>query len=274
MIAFPNAKINLGLNILRKRNDGYHDIETLFYPVPLCDVLEIIEKPTGSDLPMFTNTGLSVDSPIEKNLCVKAYQLLKADFNLPDVVIHLHKVIPFGAGLGGGSANAAFTITLLNKLFTLGLSAHDMRKYVARLGSDCAFFIENKPAIAEGRGEILNPVGLSLSGYYILLVKPPIHVSTAEAYSGEKPAIPKQRIRDTYRMPIEAWKENIKNDFEEQIFKKYPHLKEIKEKLYKAGAVFASMSGSGSTLYGLFKNEPAIAPEFNDYFTWKAKLSN
>ncbi len=273
MITFPNAKINLGLNVLRRRDDGFHDIESLFYPIPLCDILEIIEKPVKSDLPIFTNTGLSVDSPAEKNLCVKAYHLLNADFKLPEIVIHLHKIIPFGAGLGGGSADAAFTITLLNKLFSLSLSSEMMRNYAAQLGSDCAFFIHNKPVFAEGRGEILNPIDLDLTGYYILLVKPNNNVSTAEAYKGVRPRIPKQRLTKSIHLPIEDWKKSIINDFEEHIFKKQTQLKSIKEKLYQSGAIYAAMSGSGSTIYGLFKNDPLVADaEFNNCFTWIGKL--
>ncbi len=272
MVTFPNAKINLGLNILNKRTDGFHNIETLFYPVQLCDILEIIEKPKSIDLPYFTNSGLCIDAPIENNLCVKAFDLLKTDFNLPPIAMHLHKIIPFGAGLGGGSADAAFTITLLNKLFSLNLKKSVMLNYAEKLGSDCAFFIENKPALGTGKGEILEPVSIDLSAYYIYLVKLDIHISTAEAYSGISPNLPKKRILEIINLPVEAWKDLLINDFENHLFEKHKLLGKIKELLYQSGAVYAAMSGSGSTIFGLFKNEPVNDQYFIDYFTWIGKL--
>lgn len=268
MIIFPNAKINLGLNILNKRPDGFHNLETVFYPVPLCDILEIIEKPSDSGLPFFNSTGLAIDSPIEKNLCVKAYYLLKNDFDLPEVAMHLHKNIPLGAGLGGGSADAAFTVILLNKLFSLNLDNEKMIAYAKKLGSDCSFFIMNKPAFAQGRGEILQPIDLNLSDFYIMLIKPQVHISTAEAYNGVIPKIPKKSLSKNINLPIESWKGLIENDFEKHIFEKYAPLKEIKETLYQSGAVYAAMSGSGSTIYGIFKNKPTIETEFKNCFTW------
>jgi 4-diphosphocytidyl-2-C-methyl-D-erythritol kinase len=272
MVTFPNAKINLGLNILNKRIDGFHNIETVFYPVQLCDILEIIEKPKGCDLPYFTNSGLSVDAPSDHNLCVKAFDLLKIDFNLPPIAMHLHKIIPFGAGLGGGSADAAYTITLLNKLFSLNLKKSVLLNYAKKLGSDCAFFIENKPALGTGKGEILESVSLNLSGYYIYFVKPDIHISTAEAYSGITPKIPEKRITEIIQLPIEAWKDILINDFESHLFEKHKLLSNIKESLYQSGAVYAAMSGSGSTIFGIFKNEPIENTNFKDYFTWIGKL--
>ena len=272
MVTFPNCKINIGLNILRKRNDGFHDIETVFYPVQLCDILEIVERPANNNLPVFHNTGLIIDSPVEKNLCVKAYRLLQADFNLPVVVMHLHKIIPFGAGLGGGSSDAAYVITSLNKIFSLGLSAEKMCDYAAKIGSDCAFFINSMPSVAEGRGEILEKIDLNLSGFQILLIKPEIHISTAEAYSGVIPEIPKSKLKDVIKLPIEHWKDFVFNDFEKNLFIKHPRLAQIKNKLYEIGAVYAAMSGSGSTIYGLFRDKTDLKGLFNDCFVWEGEL--
>jgi 4-diphosphocytidyl-2-C-methyl-D-erythritol kinase len=272
MISFPNCKINLGLNILRKRNDGYHDLETVFYPVPLCDVLEIIEQPKNKSLQLFTNTGLEIDGPLEKNLCVKAYNLLQADFNLPPVSIHLHKIIPFGAGLGGGSSDAAHTITLLNTIFKLNLSAEKMCEYAAKIGSDCSFFIKGKPALAAGRGEILTDINLNLKGLQIILVKPNIHVSTAEAYMGVKPQFPELKLSESIAKPIEDWKHIIQNDFENHIFIKHPYFQEIKNELYKQGALYSAMSGSGSTIFGLFRDKKNINSLFKDCYIWEGEL--
>lgn len=254
MIAFPNCKINIGLNIINKRDDGFHNLESIFYPVVLCDILEITENKNNKPTQII-NTGLVIDCPLEKNLCYKAYQLLKKDFDLPEVTIHLHKIIPFGAGLGGGSSDAAFTITNLNSLFKLKLSNEKMREYAAILGSDCAFFIENKAAIATGRGEILHPIELDLSQYSIVLIKPNIHISTAEAYGGVKPSTPNYNLQSAINQPITEWKKSIKNDFEKHLFEKHPELSTIKEKLYKSGALYAAMSGSGSTVYGIFEKK-------------------
>lgn len=252
MVTFPNCKINLGLNILRKRPDGYHDLESVFYPVPLCDILEITENSKETEL---INTGLGVECDMEKNLCYKAYSLLKNDFDLPPVRIHLHKIIPFGAGLGGGSSDAAYTIKLLNDFFALNLSISQMKNYAAQVGSDCAFFIESKPALATSRGEILKSLSFSLAQYRILLIKPQIHISTAEAYSGITPKIPEIKIEEIIQTPINEWKLHLKNDFEKHLFEKHAELGWIKEELYKAGAIYASMSGSGSTVFGLFTKD-------------------
>ena len=252
MIAFPNCKINIGLNIINKRDDGFHNLESVFYPVSLCDILEITEN-KNNEPTQIINTGLVVDCPMEKNLCFKAYQLLKKDFDLPEVTIHLHKIIPFGAGLGGGSSDAAFSITLLNSLFSLNLSNEKMREYAAILGSDCAFFIENKAAIATGRGEILKPIELNLLEYSIILVKPQINISTAEAFSGLKPETPNYSLQLSINQHITEWKNALQNDFEKHLFLKYPILSEIKSVLYQQGALYAAMSGSGSTIYGIFE---------------------
>lgn len=261
MISFPNCKINLGLNVLRKRPDGYHNIESLFYPVSLSDILEITENQHKTEL---INTGLGVECPMEKNLCYKAYELLNKDFDLPYVRIHLHKIIPFGAGLGGGSSDAAYTIKLLNDLFALNLPVSQMQQYAAMVGSDCAFFINNVPSVATGRGEILKKTDINLDQYKILLVKPNIHISTAEAYSGVKPSLPENSIEEIIKKPLSDWKLLLKNDFETHLFAKHPGLAKIKEILYNSDAIYAAMSGSGSTIFGIYPK---------DFNTRNAKLA-
>lgn len=260
MITFPNCKINLGLNLLSKRNDGYHELQTVFYPLGFTDVLEIIQEDKDSkDEIIFSQSGLQIEISNENNLCIKAYHLLKKDFpDLPNIKMHLHKCIPAGAGLGGGSSNGAFTLKLLNQKFDLGLTTEKLMDHALQLGSDCPFFIFNYPCYATSRGEFMEPVALDLSDYKFLLVNPGIRISTAEAFSLITPTLPKRSIKDIIQQPIETWKEELKNDFEETIFLKYPELKKIKEKLYSSGTIFASMTGSGSTVYGIFKkdNEP------------------
>ncbi|HRI24846.1 MAG TPA: 4-(cytidine 5'-diphospho)-2-C-methyl-D-erythritol kinase, partial [Ferruginibacter sp.] len=215
MVVFPNCKINLGLNILRKREDAFHDLETVFYPVPFTDVLEVI----SSNHPSFSITGYPVDGDASGNLCVKAYHLLKKDFpQLPEIKIHLHKAVPTGAGLGGGSADASFMLKLLNEKFTLGLSEQQLVSYALRLGSDCPFFILNKPCFAQGRGEILEEIPLNLSAYRILLINPGIHVNTGWAFAQIRPAVPERSIREIIMQPVETWKTGLKNDFEDAVF--------------------------------------------------------
>jgi 4-diphosphocytidyl-2-C-methyl-D-erythritol kinase len=256
LIAFPNCKINLGLHVVKKRADGYHDIETIFYPLPFYDVVEII---TSSKETSFQTTGLSIGELNGDNLCIKAYQLLKKDYpNLPHVKIHLHKAIPIGAGLGGGSADAAFTLTLLNQEYQLGISSEELEKYAAILGSDCPFFIANEPALALGRGEILKKVSLNLKGYHLLLVKPSISINTATAFSKIKPQIPSQKIEDIIQLPISEWQQYLVNDFEKVIFEIHPNISKIKGKLYQNGAIYAAMSGTGSTIFGIFHQEEKI----------------
>ena len=264
MILFPNCKINLGLNIVKKRDDGYHDIETVFFPVHLKDSLEIIEKEKFE----FSTSGFSIEGEQDKNLCIKAYDLLKKDFpQLPAVQMHLHKAIPMGAGLGGGSADGAFTLKLLNKKFDLSLSEKHLINYSLKLGSDCPFFILNKPCFATSRGEILERTKLDLSAYKFLVVKPPIHISTAWAFSTIKPNQPVKSIKQIIQQSISTWKAELINDFEKPVFTKYPEIKNIKDKLYDAGAIYASMSGSGSAVYGIFKKENNISISFaNNYF--------
>lgn len=271
MILFPNAKINIGLNILNKRKDNFHNIETIFYPIKLCDILEIIKKPRDQGS-LLTNTGMTINISPEQNLIVKAYNLIKNAYKLPDINIYLHKNIPFGAGLGGGSSDAAFTIILLNKIFSLGLNHEQMIDYALQLGSDCPFFIINKPALAQGRGEILNQINLNLSGWFLTLVKPPVNISTSIAYANVKPKAPSHKLTDNIKLPPDQWPEIINNDFEKTIFLKYPELAHIKEKLYKCGAVYSSMSGSGSAVYGIFKNETNVKDIFPQYYVWSGQM--
>jgi 4-diphosphocytidyl-2-C-methyl-D-erythritol kinase len=249
LVIFSNCKINLGLQIISKRADGYHNLETVFYPVPVFDIIEIITAAVFQ----FSVSGLVVDAASENNLCVQAYHLLKKDFQqIPPVQMHLHKAIPMGAGLGGGSANAACTLQLLNRKYLLGISSETLKKYALQLGSDCAFFIENKPCRASGRGELLNPISLDLSGYTIILLFPPITISTASAFGNIIPRAASGSLTEIIKEPVSCWKETLYNDFENPVFALHPQLRELKEKLYKAGAVYASLTGSGSVLYGLF----------------------
>ena len=276
MLVFPNCKINLGLRILNKREDGYHNIETVFYPVPLKDVLEIIPF-TDLTTINFSSSGLVIDGETENNLCIKAYQLLRTDFlKIPAVKMHLHKAIPMGAGLGGGSADAAFTLQLINRQFNLNLSTTQLINYSLQLGSDCAFFILNTPCAGTGRGEILEQIAVDLSGHQLILVNPGIHVNTGQAFAAmtlnpENRNLPS--LKDIIKQPIFTWNDHLKNDFEEPVFKLYPAIKEIKESLYKMGAVYASMSGSGSTVYGIFKKQLHPQMNFNStYFVSKHSL--
>lgn len=269
MIAFPNCKINLGLSVIEKRPDDYHNIETIFLPVALTDVLEIIPSKDSTKMDVTGNTTLANSAD---NLCLKSYNLLKARFDLPNVHIHLHKNIPTGAGLGGGSSDAAYTLILCNTIFQLKLSYDQLLYYAAQLGSDCAFFIYNKPAFATQKGEILTPINLNLSKYYITIIKPQISVSTAEAYAMISPQKPLKSINSIVSQPVETWKNELFNDFEIPVFKKHPIIKEIKEKLYHLGADYAAMSGSGAAVYGIFKEEIDLSSHFEGYFYWQGKL--
>ena len=274
MVVFPNCKINLGLNITRKRSDGFHDLETVFYPIPIYDVLEIIPADeTVSDI-FFIQSGIRIEGNKEDNLCIKAYRLLKKDFpRLPAIQMYLYKTIPTGAGLGGGSADALFTIKLLNKLFELKLSGQQIFGYSIQLGSDCPFFIINKPCFGTGRGEILEQVNIDLGFYKFILVNPGIHIHTANAFAQTTPALPQQSIKDIIQQPVAKWKERLKNDFEISAFKQFPEIKKIKDELYNAGAVYASMSGSGSTVYGIFEKEKDVQLNFpQQYFVREVNL--
>jgi 4-diphosphocytidyl-2-C-methyl-D-erythritol kinase len=262
MLLFPNCKINLGLNILSKREDGFHDIATVFYPVPVTDAIEIISTSANSPSINFTSSGIAIDGKAEDNICIKAYHLLQKDFpDLPAITMHLHKSIPLGAGLGGGSADGAVTLQLLNKKFNLHISNESLIKYALQLGSDCPFFIINKPCFATGRGEILKDILLDLSAYQIMVINPGIHINTGWAFSQIKPAFPTRSIESIIREPITNWRSDLVNDFENPVFEKYPAVKVIKEILYQNGAVYAAMSGSGSSVFGIFAkgNLPAIS---------------
>jgi len=255
MIVFPNAKINIGINITGRRPDGYHNIETIFYPLPIYDALEALP---GDEL-TFHSSGLEIPGRIEDNLCVKGYQLMSKDYDLPPVNIQLLKHIPIGAGLGGGSANAAFFIKLINNLFGLKLTTEQLLDYARQLGADCAFFIENKPIFAFEKGDRFEDIELDLSGYHIALVMPPAHVSTAEAYRGVKPAPVEQSLKELIKLPVAEWKHHIKNDFEESVFKNHPVIRGVKAALYEAGAIYASMSGSGASVFGIFNKKPDLS---------------
>lgn len=252
MLLFPNCKINLGLRILNKREDGFHNLETVFYPISINDALEIIPA-AGIDL-HFSQTGLTVDGNEADNICVKAYHLLKKDFpQLPGIKMHLHKAIPMGAGLGGGSADGAFLLQLLNTKFQLQLTQQQLINYALQLGSDCPFFIINKPCFATGRGEIMEPIALDLSAYKIAIINPGIHVNTGWAFSQLTPAVPAKSILQIIAQPIQTWKDELKNDFEESVFAAHPSIQSIKKILYSNGALYAAMSGSGSTVFGIFE---------------------
>ncbi|MGB5027881.1 MAG: 4-(cytidine 5'-diphospho)-2-C-methyl-D-erythritol kinase [Chitinophagaceae bacterium] len=269
MIVFPNCKINLGLNILRKRSDGYHDLETVFYPIALTDVLEIIEfKNHGRTFSIpFSITGLPVKGEAASNLCVRAYKLLKKDFpHLPHIQVHLHKVVPTGAGLGGGSADAAFTLQLLNDLFDLKISREQLINYAAELGSDCPFFIINKPCFAKGRGEKLEELNVDLSAYKIIIINPGIHIDTGRAFLAITPALPAKSIKDIIVQPVSSWKDELVNDFEAVIFPEHKEIAAIKTQLYEAGAIYASMSGSGSTVFGMFPASKELKLTLPDHY--------
>ncbi|MEG1543900.1 MAG: 4-(cytidine 5'-diphospho)-2-C-methyl-D-erythritol kinase, partial [Tannerellaceae bacterium] len=263
-----NAKINLGLNIVSKRPDGYHDIETIFYPIPIKDALEVVPSDTFS----FAQTGIPVDAPEEKNLVIRALRLMQAQYAIPPLMVHLMKTIPFGAGLGGGSADAAWMLRLLNDVCRLNLPPEKLEWLASSLGADCPFFIRNRPVFAEGTGNQFTPIDLSLKDYYLCLVKPEIAVSTAEAYAGVRPARPEVSLRQICRLPVADWREAMKNDFERTVFARHPMIKAMKELLYEAGAEYASMSGSGSSVFGLFRNPSDLKAEFNNCFVWEGAL--
>lgn len=262
MITYPNAKLNLGLNVVAKRADGYHDLETVFYPVPITDALEVF--PMDPDFPSAVDcdlkvTNLHIEGDEQKNLVVRAYQLLKQDFpTLPRIHAHLYKGIPTQAGMGGGSSDCGFMITLLNRQFQLGLTDQQMIDYAARLGADCAFFVLNQPCYAEGIGERLQPIALDLTGWYLAVVRPDIPVSTREAFSLIVPQHPAQNCRDIVMQPVETWRDALTNDFEKSVFTLHPEIGAIKDQLYEMGAVYAAMSGSGSSLFGLFRHPVAL----------------
>lgn len=267
MVSFPNAKINLGLNIIEKRADGYHNIESVFYPVAWCDALEVIKSDTFS----FTSSGLEIPGNQENNLIVKAYKLLENEGFLKgnQVNIHLHKVLPMGAGIGGGSADGAFALKMLNELFELNLTNSQLENFAELLGSDCPFFIENKPKFCFGKGTEFEEIDFSLKGKKVVLINPQTHISTVEAYAGVKPQKPEISIKDILSKPITVWKGFLKNDFEEKIIENHPKIGEIKNQLYGFGAIYASMTGSGSTVFGIFDESIDLSEMyFEDCVCW------
>ncbi len=272
MVVFPNAKINIGLGVLNKRPDGYHTIETALFPTRWCDVLEIVISTNKKDT--FSLSGIPVDTDSKKNLVLKTYELLRSKFDLQPVNIHLHKIIPFGAGLGGGSSDAAYTIKVLNDLFVLNLSEKEMESFASEIGSDCPFFIKNIPAMATGIGTDLEPIVLKNVSKHILVVFPDKPVNTTEAYGGL--SLQNQSgnvaLADKIAAPIEEWKSLIVNDFEANIFRIHNELSKIKELLYESGAIFAGMSGSGSCLYGIYNEETKVPSSLQEYLTWKGKI--
>lgn len=255
MIAFPNAKINIGLNIISRREDGYHNLSSCFLPIDWKDALEIVPAKSFE----FRTSGLDIPGNEESNLCVRAYQLLKVDYNISPVHMHLHKVLPMGAGLGGGSADGAFALRLLNDLFELEISQSQLETYAKSLGADCPFFVENKPKLVSGIGEILEPATLDLSDYSIMVVFPGIHVSTRTAFGGIKPRQPNYDLEDMLRKAPGQWQGVITNDFEETVFAVHPEIGQLKEELLKLGAAYASMTGTGSAVYGIFDSSADLS---------------
>lgn len=273
MICFPNAKINIGLRILEKRTDGYHNIESVFYPVGWSDILEAIPAEGFGNIELRLS-GIPVPGRTnDDNLCVKLYRLVEKDFKLPSLKVWLHKTIPIGAGLGGGSSDAAHFMKILNEMCKLNLTHQQMEKYVGALGSDCVFFINNKPVIATQRGEVTAPIDLNLSQYYIVIVYPDMQISTPFAYGLVKPNAEGTSLKDVVlKKPISDWREQVYNDFEKPLFEKYPLIAEVKEDLYKEGALYAAMTGSGSAVFGIFKEAINLNEKFAGYKIWSGKL--
>jgi 4-diphosphocytidyl-2-C-methyl-D-erythritol kinase len=267
MICFPNAKINLGLNITSKRSDGYHNIDSCFYPVQWRDVLEIIPSKTLK----FTSSGIPIPGNEENNLCLEAYRVLAKQFNIAPVHIHLHKVIPIGAGLGGGSADGAFALKMLNDIYQLSLSVAALETFASQLGSDCPFFITNQPRHVTGTGNVFHNIKTALSRNHLVIIKPDIHVSTAQAYSGIHPAHPTKNSAEIIENEaIDNWKDALTNDFEQSIFPTNPSIAKIKQQLYSQGAIYASMTGSGAAVYGIFEEDIEIVSEHPH--VWKGPL--
>jgi 4-diphosphocytidyl-2-C-methyl-D-erythritol kinase len=275
MIVFPTCKINLGLRVPSKRQDGYHNIETIFYPIQLTDALEVIRQTDPIQQTItFSFSGLPINGKEDDNLCIKAYYLLKENFpELPPIQAHLHKIIPMGAGLGGGSSDGAFMLRMLNDLFSLQLPDEKLCEYALKLGSDCPFFIYNSPCYAEGRGELLEPISLSLKNYKIVLVYPALHVSTAKAFSelnrNSAPIVYSDSLKDIIRLPVVEWKDKLVNEFEVPVINQFPEIAEIKSTLYDAGALFVSMTGSGSTVYALFEKTATPVLKFSESYFFR-----
>lgn len=269
--SYPCAKINLGLYVTERRTDGYHNLQTAFYPVPLCDTLQV-DLAKGSDWTLQT-AGVRVDVPKEKNLVGQVYLSMREEFALPAIDVYLDKHIPTGAGLGGGSSDAAEMMKRLNTMFQLNLSETDMEQRLARFGADCPFFVQRRPVMASGIGDVFGPLSVKLKGLTLALVKPPVFVSTREAYAGVKPHAPATDLQEALTKPIETWHDNVLNDFEPSVFSAHPELAAIKQTLYQMGALFALMSGSGSTVYALFRHRLDELPRvFSDCQTWQLLL--
>ncbi|HNY15117.1 MAG TPA: 4-(cytidine 5'-diphospho)-2-C-methyl-D-erythritol kinase [Bacteroidales bacterium] len=272
MISFPGAKINIGLRVLSRRADGYHDIETFFYPVGLCDALEFVVPPANHDEDELTVTGIDINTRPDRNLIIKALKKLRERYPLPFLKIHLHKAIPSGAGLGGGSADAACMIRSADRCFNLGMNDREMKELALSIGSDCPFFLKPVPSIAKGRGEELTPSEPILKGYHLVLINPGIHISTRDAYLNSTPEHQKKELSELLSHDIGEWKKKVKNDFEDYAFKVYPVIGEIKKSLYLSGALYSSMSGSGSTVYGIFERKPDIESKIKKYVIWEGLL--
>jgi 4-diphosphocytidyl-2-C-methyl-D-erythritol kinase len=275
LLTFPNAKLNLGLYITARRPDGYHDLETVFVPLPWADVLEVLPAPKGQAAASLTLTGRPIPGEAATNLCLKAYELLKVDFPaLPPAQLHLHKIVPIGAGLGGGSADAAFALRAIGEVFGLQLTTAQLEGYARRLGADCAFFIENTPRLAREKGDVFENIALSLAGTACVVVYPGLHISTPQAFAGIVPQVPKMPLRKALAQPMSTWRDTVRNDFEGSLAPAYPVLADIKQQLYAAGATYASLSGSGSAVYGLFEGvrEAPVLPWPTDYLVWRGQL--
>lgn len=275
MLVFPNAKLNLGLYVTAKRPDGYHALETVFLPLPWADVLEVLPAPKGQAVPSLALSGRPIPGELATNLCLKAYELLKADFpDLPAVQMQLHKIVPIGAGLGGGSADAAFALRAIGEVFGLNLSTGQLESYARRLGADCAFFIQNTPRLALEKGDVFEPIAVDLAGTPCVVVYPGLHISTAQAFAGIVPQAPAQPLRAALAQPMSTWRDTVFNDFEKSLAPTYPVLTRIKQQFYAAGAAYASLSGSGSAVYGLFPGlaeAPALAWP-SEYLVWRGVL--
>ena len=273
MICFPNAKINIGLRVTGKRPDGYHNIESILYPICLTDILEVSEqeKVSGKGISLDT-TGIKMDTPLKENLVFRTAELLRKEYSIPPLSIHLHKLIPIGSGLGGGSSDTAFLLRLLNKKFNIGITEEKLFSIASGLGSDCPFFLNNTSAFISGRGEEIQQMHLNLNRLYLVVVYPDIHIDTSFAYSQITPSKPGLSLQKLIKYPINQWKENIINDFEKPVFSKYPNIRKIKEKLYRMGAIYSSLTGSGSAVYGLFDKETETDGQFGHYLVWQEQL--
>ena len=272
MIVFPNAKINIGLRITGKRSDGYHNLETLFYPVRLSDALEFIMPDLNISKDILTVTGIKTGSDPDQNLVMKSLIKLREKHTFPFLKIHLHKIIPIGSGLGGGSSDAACMLKMINRYFGLGINSSDIMSLALEIGSDCPFFIDGVPSLASGRGEILTPVVPVLAGYYLVLINPGVGINTREAYQNCHPEVPSSDLKKLIEHPVKEWKGLIINDFEGFAIKKHPIIGKIKEELYKSNALFSLMSGSGSSVYGIFSEKPKLPPKLRKHIIWEGKL--